>query len=110
VCAAEVQAYHGISDTIECLATLAGNVGSHREAARLLGAAHSIRQRMGAVRFKVYDAGYEASVAALRDALGENDFASAWAEGAALSTEEAIAYAQRGRGERKRPASGWASR
>ncbi len=28
---------------------------------------------------------------------------------AALSTEEAIAYAQRGRGERKRPASGWAS-
>ena len=34
---------------------------------------------------------------------------AAWAEGAALSTEEAIAYAQRGRGERKRPNSGWAS-
>ena len=30
-------------------------------------------------------------------------------EGAALSTEEAIAYAQRGRGERQRPTSGWAS-
>jgi DNA-binding CsgD family transcriptional regulator len=29
--------------------------------------------------------------------------------GAALSTEEAIGYAQRGRGERKRPPSGWAS-
>ena len=26
-----------------------------------------------------------------------------------MSTEEASAYAQRGRGERKRPASGWAS-
>jgi len=64
---------------------------------------------MGAVRFKVWHAGYEASVAAVRDALGEQDFDSAWAEGAALSTEEAIAYAQRGRGERKRPASGWAS-
>ena len=64
---------------------------------------------MGVVRFKIYDAGYEASVAALRDAMGEKDFESAWAEGAALSTEEAIAYAQRGRGERKRPASGWAS-
>ena len=36
-------------------------------------------------------------------------FDAAWAEGAALSIEEAIAYAQRGRGERKRPASGWAS-
>ena len=83
--------------------------GSHREAARLFGAAEAIRQRMGAVRFKIYDAGYEASVAALRDAMGEKDFDSAWAEGAALSTEEAIAYAQRGRGERKRPTSGWAS-
>ena len=41
--------------------------------------------------------------------MGEADFDAAWAEGAALSTEEAIAYAQRGRGERKRPASGWAS-
>ena len=64
---------------------------------------------MGAVRFKVYDAGYEASVAALRDALGDKDFESASAEGAALSTEEAIAYAQRGRGQRKRPTSGWGS-
>jgi DNA-binding CsgD family transcriptional regulator len=61
------------------------------------------------VRFKVHQAGYESSVAALRDAMDEADFDAAWAEGAALSTEEAIAYAQRGRGERKRPASGWAS-
>ena len=32
-----------------------------------------------------------------------------WAEGAALSTDEAIAYALRGRGERKRPSTGWES-
>jgi DNA-binding NarL/FixJ family response regulator len=41
--------------------------------------------------------------------MDEAEFDAAWAEGAALSTEDAIAYAQRGRGERKRPASGWAS-
>ncbi|BCP09094.1 hypothetical protein MINTM020_11920 [Mycobacterium paraintracellulare] len=41
--------------------------------------------------------------------MGQNAFDAAWAEGAALSTEEAIAYAQRGRGERKRPSSGWES-
>ena len=41
--------------------------------------------------------------------MGEKDFDSAWAEGAALSTAEAIAYARRGRGQRKRPSSGWAS-
>ncbi len=88
---------------------MAGDRGSHREAARLFGAAHAIRQRIGEVRYKVWDADYEASVAALREAMGEKDFDAAWAEGAALSTEEAIAYAQRGRGERKRPTSGWAS-
>ena len=69
--AAEVEAYLFIPDILECLGTLAGEAGSHREAARLFGAAEAIRQRMGAVRFKVYDAGYEASVAALRDAMGE---------------------------------------
>jgi hypothetical protein len=75
----------------QVIACSVGEAGRHREAARLYGAAHAIRQRRGAVRFKVYDAGYEASVAALRDAMGEKDFDSAWAEGAALSTEEAIA-------------------
>ena len=108
-CAAEIEAYLFVPDILECLAALAGEDDSHREAARLFGAAESIRQRMGAVRFKIYDADYEASVAALRDAMGDSDFDSAWAEGAALSTEEAIAYAQRGRGQRKRPTSGWGS-
>jgi DNA-binding CsgD family transcriptional regulator len=68
-----------------------------------------MRQRNGEVRFQVYQAGYEASVSAVRNALGKADFDSAWAEGAALSTAEAIVYAQRGRGERKRPSTGWAA-
>jgi len=61
------------------------------------------------VRFKVYEPGYQASLSALRDAMGERDFDAAWTEGAAMSTKEAIAYAQRGHGERKRPANGWES-
>jgi DNA-binding CsgD family transcriptional regulator len=107
--ALEVDAYLAIPEILECLSTLAGQAGSHREAARLFGAAHAARERMGAARFKIYDAGYQASVAALRDTMGNNDFDSAWDEGAALSIEEAIAYAQRGRGQRKRPTSGWAA-
>ena len=51
--AAEVEAYLFIPDILECLGTLAGEAGSHREAARLFGAADAIRQRIGAVRFKV---------------------------------------------------------
>ncbi|MCV7400418.1 LuxR family transcriptional regulator [Mycobacterium fragae] len=101
--------YVGIADTLECTAIPAERCGSHREAARLFGAAAAIRERRGIGRFKVWEADYEASVTKLRNAMAEADFESAWAEGAALSTEEAIAYAQRGRGERKRPTSGWAS-
>ncbi|MGN6168643.1 MAG: helix-turn-helix transcriptional regulator, partial [Solirubrobacteraceae bacterium] len=107
--AAETHVHGCVPDPLEILADLACEAGSHREATRLFGAAQSIRQRTGVVRFKVYEPGYQASVTALRDALGESDFDATWAEGAALSTEEAIAYAQRGHGERKRPASGWES-
>ncbi len=63
----------------------------------------------GMVRFPIYEATYMASVAKVREALGEDDFSAAWAEGAVLSLEEAIAYAQRGHGERRRPSTGWAS-
>ena len=107
--AAGVKAYLLVPDFLECLAVLAGQGGSHREAARLFGAAEAIRLRIGSVRFKVHDASHQRSVAALRDAMIEQDFGSALAEGAAFATEEAIGYAQRGHGRRKRPSSGWAS-
>ena len=76
-CAAVTGAPLFTPDVLECLAHLAGEDGSHREAARLFGAAEALRGRMGAVRIKTYDAGYEASVAALRNALGEDEFESA---------------------------------
>lgn len=98
-----------VPDILECLAALAVGADNHREGARLYGAADAIRQRGGLVRFRIFDAYFEFSLASLRDALGQKDFDSAWAEGAALSTKEAIAYAQRRRGGRKRPTSGWAS-
>ncbi|MGO8940728.1 MAG: LuxR C-terminal-related transcriptional regulator [Mycobacterium sp.] len=107
--AAEMRAHLFVPDLLECLAGLAGSTGSHLEAARLFGAAYEVRQRTGVVRFQVYDAGYAASVDATRNALGEAQFDTAWKSGAALSTDDAIAYAQRGRGERKRPSTGWAS-
>jgi DNA-binding CsgD family transcriptional regulator len=107
--AVSVDAHPMTPEALECLASLACDAESHREAARLCGAADTLRRSMGGVRFKVYDDAYNASIAAVRNALTDNEFESAWAEGAALSATEAIAYAQRGRGERKRPSSGWAS-
>jgi predicted ATPase/class 3 adenylate cyclase/DNA-binding CsgD family transcriptional regulator len=108
-CATEMQAHLPIPDILDCLADLATDAGSHREAARLFGAAAAMRQRMGLVRFKIYQEQCDTWGAALRETLGDSDFDTAFAEGAALSTEEAIAYAQRGRGERKRPTTGWGS-
>lgn len=102
-------AHFVLPDVIECLATLAAGAGANREAARLLGAAQSERDRTGYVRFQIHDAAHDAAVAALRDTLGENEFHQARAEGEAMSINEAIAYARRGRGERKRPATGWES-
>ena len=107
--AARTGAYIRIPDTLECLARLAADGGTHPYAARLLGAAEAMRQRTGAVRFPMYQTDYGELVATIRDTLGQNDFDAAWADGAGLSTEEAIAYAQRGRGERRRPTSGWGS-
>ncbi|AKN17754.1 transcriptional regulator [Mycobacterium haemophilum DSM 44634] len=108
-CGADIQASLGISDSMELLAELISKGGNHRQAGRLFGAASALREKIGEVRFKVWDAGYEAAVAALRGAMGRKDFDSAWAEGAAMSLEDAITYAQRGRGNRKRPATGWES-
>jgi predicted ATPase/class 3 adenylate cyclase/DNA-binding NarL/FixJ family response regulator len=107
--AADLEAYLVVPDALECLATLAFGAGTHREAAHFLGAAQAQRRRSGQVRFQIYDAAHDASVAALREAMGDNEFEAACNEGAALSADEAIAYARRGRGERKRPSTGWGS-
>ena len=98
-----------MSAALECLGKLAAIAESYREAARLFGAAEAIGRISGEVRLPSFAADYEAAVDDLRVAMGDSAFEATWAEGAALSTEEAIAYAQRGRGERKRPSSGWAS-
>ncbi|OBF86186.1 transcriptional regulator [Mycobacterium sp. 852002-51163_SCH5372311] len=108
-CAAGIKAQVGVPDAFDCLALLAAQAGSYPEAARLVGAADAVRERTGEVPYEIYRADHEALVASLRDAMGHDHFEAARAEGAALSTEEAIAYAQRGRGERKRPSTGWAS-
>ena len=49
------------------------------------------------------------ALAAARAALGDTAFDVAVGEGRALGDNDAVAYAQRARGERKRPSSGWAS-
>jgi DNA-binding CsgD family transcriptional regulator len=106
---AHTRSFLHLPDILECLARLAAGDGNHQNTARLFGVADAIRQQMGVARFPVYQAGYDTAVKSLCDALGEAAFDTAWAEGTVLSIDEAVAYARRGRGKRKRPNSGWES-
>jgi DNA-binding CsgD family transcriptional regulator len=105
----EMRAFLFVPDQLEILGALAGAAGRHLDAARIFGATAAIRQRIGVVRFRIYDAGFAQAFQETRKALGETEFNAAWEAGLALSADEVIAYAQRGRGERKRPSSGWDS-
>lgn len=104
-----VHAYLCVADAMECLAASAAASGDSLVAARLIGAAESAREQTGESRFEVFQAGYERLIAELQEAIGQQELASVRAAGTRLSIEEAIVYARRGRGERKRPASGWAA-
>jgi DNA-binding CsgD family transcriptional regulator len=103
--ASEIGDKLGCADALEILAEIGRDAG----AARLLGAADAAQTRLGAVRFAACSNRYQSSVAAVRAALAHDEFERAWAEGAEMSLDEAVAFAQRGRGERKRPSTGWAS-
>ncbi|SON63567.1 Putative HTH-type transcriptional regulator [Mycobacterium simulans] len=104
---AKNESYLDLPDVLECLAGLASDTDNHKYAAMLVGAAGATRQRIGLARFVVHEPAYEASVATLRDAMGETDFEAARIEGAALSISEAIDYGQHDLGRHKRPDSGW---
>ena len=107
--AADTGAFLRVPDAIECLARLAAGDGAHQHAARLFGAAAAIRDDKGIARFPMYQVSYDAAVESSRKTLGQEAFGAACAEGAGLSIEAALSYAQRGRGKRKRPSSGWES-
>jgi predicted ATPase/DNA-binding CsgD family transcriptional regulator len=99
----------GLVDGLELLGALAAEQDSNKEAIRLWAAADSLRSELGYARFPADRGPHDAAVAAARESVGADDFAAAWSEGAKLSPDDAVAYAARGRGERKRPATGWPS-
>ena len=77
------------------LGKLAAMRGMPIGAARLWGAAEAHREKMGMAlsTFDLAASGYERDLAAVRSELGETSFDAAWAEGRAMSPEEAIDYA-----------------
>jgi predicted ATPase/class 3 adenylate cyclase/Tfp pilus assembly protein PilF len=78
---------------LEHLASTAGAAGQGARAARLWGAATPVREALSAPQPSDERADTEAAVAPARAALGEEQWATAFAAGRALSLEEAIAEA-----------------
>ncbi len=98
----------GVVESLEALASLALDGESPLEAARLFGAAAALLTRLGLARWPADEAKRDRDLARLRAALGA-EYDAAWNEGEALTVDNAVAYATRARGERKRPSSGWDS-
>jgi predicted ATPase/DNA-binding CsgD family transcriptional regulator len=96
-------------DSLDALAALALKAQSPAEATRILAASSAARSTMGYPRRPADEPAHRAVVDAAHAALADDEFATAWGEGSALSLEDAVAYVRRARGTRDRPTIGWAS-
>jgi hypothetical protein len=95
-------------DLVHTLESLAGMAAAHAafdDFARLAGAAEALRDQMGyRLRWPDQQACYDADLAAARDALGDDRFAKAWAEGLEMNEEAAVVYASQAQHEGTRNA------
>ncbi len=97
-----------IGPALEALAHVSAERGQDHDAARLLGAARRARAEHETTALH-----RAAEVAALERAvsmrIGSSELSAAVAAGDGLAPDDAVAWARRGRGPRRRPASGWES-
>jgi hypothetical protein len=85
-----------LAQSLEDFAVLAGRERQAQRAIRLLGAVEAFCATLGARPPVTVAAEYKRTVAEGRAALGEAGFAAAWAEGRAMSLDEAIGCALAG--------------
>lgn len=84
-----------IAYCIEGLAGVASVGGQAASAARMFGSAEALLQAIGNPVYDVDRSLYEAMVTATRGQLDEQEFTRAWAEGRALTPDQAITEALR---------------
>jgi hypothetical protein len=78
---------------VDGLGVLAQETGDWLGAARLLGAAEALRSQGSDDRPSFEREDSAVALAGVRAALGEDTFTAAWAEGQAMSLEQAVEYA-----------------
>jgi predicted ATPase/DNA-binding CsgD family transcriptional regulator len=98
-----------VTDALDVVAEVALRTGQHERAVRLIAAAQRERAALGLVAFPMLREAAMLNLASAGAALGDDGLERAVQDGARLSLEEAVAYAQRGRGERAGATHGWVS-
>ena len=83
----------GIAEYLAGLGGVSAAGGRHARAARLLGAAEEVLSLLGALLRPPDRAEYERSVGAAHAGLNDAAFAAAWAEGKAMTLDQAVRYA-----------------
>ena len=98
-------------DGIELLGVLAAARERFSDAARLLAAADAARRPLQYLTpgFTANRSAAARAASQARHILGDDRFTQAWEQGQGLTLDDAVAYAARKGGGRKRPATGWAS-
>jgi hypothetical protein len=88
----QIQTRESLAESLGGFAELAAAEGDPARAATLYGAAMGLHDSLGAPLAENERAGYDRELAALRVALEEPGFDSAWAKGRAMTVEQAISY------------------
>jgi DNA-binding CsgD family transcriptional regulator len=96
-----------IPSCLDALAEVAAGTQDHEDAARLLAAADRARAEIGIVRVPSEPEHWAAVEKTLRDALGNEAYEATRAQGPEMRTEDAVKWARRARGPRRRPSGGW---
>jgi predicted ATPase/transcriptional regulator with XRE-family HTH domain len=78
---------------LEAFANLSVGQGRLRRGAHLSGAADALRQQIGSTVPPWAQPGLDRTLRLAREGLGEDAFGQAWAEGTAMTLEQAISYA-----------------
>lgn len=83
----------GIAECFTGLAGVAGAAGNGQRAARLYGAAETLRHLLGTVQDAGAQVEYERTISIAKQHIDDDEWASAWQEGSTMSLEQALAYA-----------------
>jgi predicted ATPase/DNA-binding CsgD family transcriptional regulator len=93
--ARDMKNYYDIALSMRVLSGSLGALGEPERAARLLGAAEVVEERIGALLEPSDQSELERNIAEVRGLLDEATFQAAWAEGRKLTLEQAVAEALR---------------